>query len=95
MEQKRKTDKEKSRFHEMADKDKKRYDSEMLTYTLRKAEKMRGKKRKHTKEVLNLNGSAYLMAALPRHVTAPSLGSCGFYRCDPATDHPPRPRVAV
>ncbi|KAG8335613.1 Tyrosine-protein phosphatase dsp1 [Homalodisca vitripennis] len=44
------SDKEKSRFHEMADKDKKRYDNEMLTYTPSKGEKVRGKKRKQMKD---------------------------------------------
>lgn len=45
------SDKEKKRFHEMAEKDKKRYDSEMSTYIPPKGEKVgRGKKRKHTKD---------------------------------------------
>lgn len=39
-------DKEKKRFHEMAERDKKRYDSEMQNYTPPKGEKTRGKKRK-------------------------------------------------
>jgi high mobility group protein B1 len=43
-------DKEKKRFHEMAEKDKKRYDSEMEGYTPPKGEKARGKKRKHVKD---------------------------------------------
>lgn len=42
-------DKEKRRFHEMAEKDKVRYDSEMSTYVPSKLEK-RGKKRKHIKD---------------------------------------------
>lgn len=42
-------DKEKRRFHEMAEKDKVRYDSEMQNYVPSKAEK-RGKKRKHIKD---------------------------------------------
>lgn len=44
------SDKEKSRFHEMADKDKKRYDTEMLTYIPVKGEKVRGRKRKQMKD---------------------------------------------
>lgn len=44
------SDKEKKRFHEMADKDKKRYDTEMQSYVPPKGEKVRGKKRKHTKD---------------------------------------------
>lgn len=43
-------DKEKKRFHEMAEKDKKRYDAEMLNYTPPKGEKQRGKKRKQIKD---------------------------------------------
>ncbi|KAG5876266.1 hypothetical protein JTB14_013003 [Gonioctena quinquepunctata] len=43
-------DKEKKRFHEMAETDKKRYDEEMSTYTPPKGEKQRGKKRKQTKD---------------------------------------------
>lgn len=43
-------DKEKKRFHEMAEKDKKRYDTEMEGYTPPKGEKARGKKRKHVKD---------------------------------------------
>lgn len=44
------SDKEKKRFHEMADKDKKRYDSEMQNYVPPKGEKVRGKKRKQMKD---------------------------------------------
>lgn len=46
------SDKEKKRFHEMAEKDKKRYDAEMQNYTPPKGEKTtgRGKKRKHIKD---------------------------------------------
>lgn len=45
------SDKEKKRFHEMAEKDKKRYDAEMQNYTPPKGEnKGRGKKRKHIKD---------------------------------------------
>lgn len=45
-------DKEKKRFHEMAEKDKARYDSEMLNYTPPKGgeTKPRGKKRKQIKD---------------------------------------------
>lgn len=43
-------DKEKKRFHEMAENDKKRYDTEMLSYTPAKGEKQRGKKRKMVKD---------------------------------------------
>lgn len=43
-------DKEKKRFHEMAEKDKKRYDAEMQNYTPPKGEKARGKKRKQIKD---------------------------------------------
>lgn len=43
-------DKEKKRFHEMAEKDKKRYDAEMQNYTPPKGEKQRGKKRKQIKD---------------------------------------------
>nr|CAD7448945.1 unnamed protein product [Timema bartmani] len=43
-------DKEKKRFHEMAEKDKKRYDTEMEGYIPPKGEKARGKKRKHVKD---------------------------------------------
>ncbi|KAL3265608.1 hypothetical protein HHI36_009812 [Cryptolaemus montrouzieri] len=43
-------DKEKKRFHEMAENDKKRYDSEMQNYTPPKGEKTRGKKRKQIKD---------------------------------------------
>jgi len=42
-------DKEKKRFHEMADKDKKRFDNEMKDYVPAKGEK-RGRKRKSTKD---------------------------------------------
>lgn len=42
-------DKEKRRFHEMAEKDKLRYDTEMQGYVPSKTEK-RGKKRKHIKD---------------------------------------------
>ncbi|XP_018364414.1 PREDICTED: high mobility group protein DSP1 isoform X2 [Trachymyrmex cornetzi] len=45
------SDIEKKRFHEMAEKDKKRYDTEMQNYTPPKGEnKGRGKKRKHIKD---------------------------------------------
>ncbi|KAI4492244.1 hypothetical protein M0802_009934 [Mischocyttarus mexicanus] len=44
------SDKEKKRFHEMAEKDKKRYDAEMQNYTPPKGEKGRGRKRKHIKD---------------------------------------------
>lgn len=45
------SDIEKKRFHEMAEKDKKRYDAEMQNYTPPKGEnKGRGKKRKHIKD---------------------------------------------
>lgn len=44
------SDKEKKRFHEMAEKDKKRYESEMQNYIPPKGEKVRGKKRKHFKD---------------------------------------------
>lgn len=44
------SDKEKKRFHEMAEGDKKRYDSEMQNYTPPKGEKQRGKKRKQKKD---------------------------------------------
>lgn len=46
------SDKEKKRFHEMAEKDKKRYDTEMQSYIPPKGEKVtgRGKKRKHIKD---------------------------------------------
>ena len=44
------SDKEKKRFHEMAEKDKKRYDAEMQNYIPPKGEKGRGKKRKHIKD---------------------------------------------
>lgn len=43
-------DKEKKRFHEMAENDKKRYDTEMQSYTPPKGEKQRGKKRKQIKD---------------------------------------------
>jgi len=43
-------DKEKKRFHEMAENDKKRYDDEMKNYTPPKGEKQRGKKRKQIKD---------------------------------------------
>ncbi|XP_017786183.1 PREDICTED: high mobility group protein DSP1 [Nicrophorus vespilloides] len=43
-------DKEKKRFHEMAENDKKRYDLEMQHYTPPKGEKQRGKKRKQIKD---------------------------------------------
>ncbi|CAH1105546.1 unnamed protein product [Psylliodes chrysocephalus] len=43
-------DKEKKRFHEMAENDKKRYDTEMQSYTPPKGEKQRGKKRKQVKD---------------------------------------------
>lgn len=43
-------DKEKKRFHEMAENDKKRYDAEMQNYTPAKGEKTRGKKRKQIKD---------------------------------------------
>ncbi|XP_076252719.1 uncharacterized protein LOC143191469 isoform X2 [Rhynchophorus ferrugineus] len=43
-------DKEKKRFHEMAENDKKRYDTEMQSYTPPKGEKQRGKKRKQQKD---------------------------------------------
>lgn len=43
-------DKEKKRFHEMAETDKKRYDTEMQSYTPPKGEKTRGKKRKQQKD---------------------------------------------
>lgn len=44
-------DKEKKRFHEMAEKDKKRYDLEMSTYTPPKGVVVgRGKKRKQIKD---------------------------------------------
>ncbi|XP_050299586.1 high mobility group protein DSP1-like isoform X2 [Anthonomus grandis grandis] len=43
-------DKEKKRFHEMAETDKKRYDTEMQSYTPPKGEKQRGKKRKQQKD---------------------------------------------
>uniref|UniRef100_A0A1B6EF17 HMG box domain-containing protein n=2 Tax=Clastoptera arizonana TaxID=38151 RepID=A0A1B6EF17_9HEMI len=43
-------DKEKKRFHEMAEKDKKRYDTEMQSYVPPKGEKTRGKKRKNMKD---------------------------------------------
>lgn len=43
-------DKEKKRFHEMAESDKKRYDDEMKNYTPPKGEKQRGKKRKQVKD---------------------------------------------
>jgi len=42
-------DKEKKRFHEMAEKDKSRYDTEMQDYVPPAGEK-RGKKRKHIKD---------------------------------------------
>lgn len=44
------SDNEKKRFQEMAEKDKVRYDTEMESYTPPKGEKMRGKKRKQTKD---------------------------------------------
>ena len=45
------SDKEKKRFHEMADKDKKRYETEMKGYTPSESEKnKRGKKRKQIKD---------------------------------------------
>ncbi|VEN38142.1 unnamed protein product [Callosobruchus maculatus] len=44
------SDKEKKRFHEMAETDKKRYDAEMQNYTPPKGEKQRGKKRKQMKD---------------------------------------------
>lgn len=43
-------EKEKKRFHEMADKDKQRYDTEMQSYIPPKGEKVRGKKRKQIKD---------------------------------------------
>jgi high mobility group protein B1 len=43
-------DKEKKRFHEMAEKDKARYDTEMQNYTPPKGEKQKGKKRKQVKD---------------------------------------------
>lgn len=43
-------EKEKKRFHEMADKDKMRYDTEMQSYIPPKGEKVRGKKRKQIKD---------------------------------------------
>jgi high mobility group protein B1 len=43
-------DKEKKRFHEMAENDKKRYDDEMKNYIPPKGEKQRGKKRKQIKD---------------------------------------------
>jgi len=43
-------EKEKKRFHEMADKDKLRYDTEMQSYIPPKGEKVRGKKRKQIKD---------------------------------------------
>ncbi len=44
------SEKEKKRFQEMADRDKKRYEMEMQDYVPAKGEKGRGKKRKHTKD---------------------------------------------
>lgn len=45
------SDKEKKRFHEMADVDKKRYEAEMKDYTPSENEKgKRGKKRKQMKD---------------------------------------------
>lgn len=44
------SDKEKKRFHEMAETDKKRYDTEMQSYTPPKGEKQRGKRRKQQKD---------------------------------------------
>lgn len=45
------SDKEKKRFHEMAEKDKMRYDTEMQSYIPPKGEKVgKGKKRKHAKD---------------------------------------------
>lgn len=44
------SDKEKKRFHEMADKDKKRYDTEMQSYVPPKGEKISRKKRKQMKD---------------------------------------------
>lgn len=44
------SDKEKKRFHEMADKDKKRYDTEMQDYVPPKGEKSLRKKRKQMKD---------------------------------------------
>lgn len=43
-------DKEKKRFHEMAEMDKKRYNTEMQSYTPPAGEKQRGKKRKQVKD---------------------------------------------
>lgn len=43
-------DKEKKRFHELAEQDKKRYNAEMQNYTPPKGEKVRGKKRKQVKD---------------------------------------------
>lgn len=44
-------DKEKQRFHEMAERDKKRYDLEMQSYVPPKGEKVgRGRKRKQIKD---------------------------------------------
>lgn len=40
------SDKEKKRFHELADKDKARYENEMKDYTPSENDKRRGKKRK-------------------------------------------------
>ena len=44
------SDKEKKRFHDMAEGDKKRYDAEMQNYVPPKGEKVRGKKRKQIKD---------------------------------------------
>lgn len=44
------SDKEKKRFHEMADKDKKRYDTEMQSYVPPKGEKNPKKRRKQMKD---------------------------------------------
>lgn len=44
------SEKEKKRFQEMADRDKKRYEMEMQDYVPPKGEKGRGKKRRHTKD---------------------------------------------
>lgn len=44
------SEKEKKRFQEMADRDKKRYELEMQDYVPAKGDKGRGKKRRHTKD---------------------------------------------
>ena len=43
-------DKEKKRFQDMAERDKKRYEVEMANYTPLKGEKGKGKKRKRVKD---------------------------------------------